>query len=177
MGTLHKIQHRELTYQTISLGIPFVFRSQKLKTDLNWFFHKGEKYLDKDFMNKNPYTFEMRHCHKHLKGHYSYKQFEAQISYFKKFFPNNLISHIMFASFTEQAKNYGRHKDQMDVILHQSLGEIFVEFPEYKAVCKLENNDYYLWIPRSTTHHVTSKLNRLTNSFGVEGEDPIILYR
>jgi len=176
MGTVYKIQYRELNYENVSLGTPFVFKSNKLKSNFDWFFKKGEKYPREDFINKNPYTFEMRNCHKHLKRHISYKPFLDQIEIFNNLFKNNFVSHIIFASPTNYSKNYGTHSDRMDVILHQSLGEIYIEFKDYKVICKLENDDNYLWIPRGTYHKIRPTGNRITNSFGVEGENPMLLY-
>ena len=104
-------------------------------------------------------------------------------------FPKNIISLLPFAGFTSDHKSLDIHRDGMDVLYLQVLGEVNWSIWEPKEDCDQDNikdesivdrvwerkftAGDLIWIPRGVYHHVEPLGPRVGFSFGVEGKvDP-----
>jgi hypothetical protein len=123
-----------------------------------------EKLLD---MNEGKYRVSLNASH--TRG--SFPKFGHElIAEMNELFPKNENTCICFIGMGSQNFSYPWHKDGMDVILVQGLGNIDL---------KVENTNFaesplqfapgdWVFIPRGTHHEISTSSSRLTFSFGVE---------
>ena len=122
------------------------------------------------------------------------KQLLNMVEQLKKKFHKNTISLICFGSFGKTAESFNIHRDTMDVIYMQGLGEVDfsiwkwigkdgIKLPDnidhgnrndVKQIFKKRFKKYDIcWIPRGTYHLIQPRGTRVGFSFGVEGDpDP-----
>lgn len=98
-------------------------------------------------------------------------------------FPQNRITCHAFVGFTEDSSSFGIHKDSMDVLYLQVIGEVTWSMWE----CETEKNNIqpeeglcvyketfkpgdWIWVPRGHFHCSEPKSLRVGLSFGIEGE-------
>lgn len=111
------------------------------------------------------------------------------ISNLKQTFQKNSVTCHMFGGFTNQSKSFQIHRDVMDVLYLQVVGEIHWSAWEPKDenntpenIPRDDANCIYrekfvkgrmFWIPRHKYHYVEPVQSRIGFSFGVEGKtDP-----
>lgn len=106
----------------------------------------------------------------------------------KSTFPKNNITAHFFGGFTDESKSFDIHRDKMDVLYLQILGDIewsvwhtdkdlkddIMQSSDGKKVFSSRFTcGNMIWIPRGTFHLVQPYTSRLGVSFGVEGQlDP-----
>ena len=136
-----------------------------------------------DKMNYNLLQFEKRPS--------APKQLLNMVEQLKKKFHKNTISLICFGSFGKTARSFNIHRDDMDVIYMQGLGEVDFSIWDADKPDLPNNIDHggrehvtprfqkrfrkydICWIPRGTYHLIQPMGTRVGFSFGVEGEpDP-----
>jgi hypothetical protein len=122
------------------------------------------------------------------------KQLLNMVEQLKNKFHKNTVSLICFGSFGKTAKSFNIHRDTMDVIYMQGLGEVDfsiwkwigkdgIKLPDnidhgnrndVKQIFKKRFKKYDIcWIPRGTYHLIQPVGTRVGFSFGVEGDpDP-----
>jgi|DEB0MinimDraft_10_1074344.scaffolds.fasta_scaffold06059_5 hypothetical protein len=104
----------------------------------------------------------------------------------EKFYKNN-ISLIAFGSWGTTSQSFNIHRDKMDVIYMQGLGEVDLSIWKEKTDVTWDNADHgdkeklelvqknrmkmydTIWIPRGTFHLIEPVSTRVGFSFGVEG--------
>jgi ribosomal protein L16 Arg81 hydroxylase len=103
----------------------------------------------------------------------------------KTTFYKNKISLHSFSGFTNTSKSFDIHRDTMDILYLQVIGEIEWSIWESKLDQRIINSDEgkcifkevfrpgdMIWVSRGTFHHVKPLSPRVGFSFGVEGPDP-----
>ena len=119
------------------------------------------------------------------------KQLLNMVEQLKEKFHKNAVSLICFGSFGKTAKSFNIHRDTMDVIYMQGLGEVDFSIWDANKPDVPNNLDFgsradvtqrfkkrfkkydICWIPRGTYHLIQPVATRVGFSFGVEGDpDP-----
>lgn len=170
--------------QNISLGIPYLKENvYSLNSDWNLIF----KILDRYVINEYPLTVNSDKFKIHIEWleKYAYDLLEdftlEHIENMKTIFYKNKISLIAFLGVGPQSDSYPIHKDKMDVLLMQRSNSISLSLcngpEENHTMCEtvMKPGDM-VWIPRGTYHRIKPSGNRITFSFGVEGDPNPITY-
>lgn len=119
------------------------------------------------------------------------KQLEDMVKQLREKFYKNTVSLICFGSFGKTAKSFNIHRDTMDVIYMQGLGEVDFSIWDANKPDLPSNLDHggredvtqrfkkrfkkydICWIPRGTYHLIQPIGTRVGFSFGIEGKpDP-----
>lgn len=160
--------------------------------DWNYFAELSDNAI-KPLYSRKQFVVELLQSQLNKKLELPAKRFVSQL---RKRFPKNIISLICFQSFGAGTENYAVHKDKMDVIILQRLGNI--EFSFLKTEDDIsspinikpevaEKNDYELvklilkpgdmvYIPRGTYHYIKPLESRMTYSFGIENKPAVVEY-
>ena len=120
------------------------------------------------------------------------KQLKDMVKQLQEKFYKNTISLICFGSFGKTATSFNIHRDVMDVIYMQGLGEVDFSIWDAHKPDLPDNIDYggrehvtprfqkrfrkydICWIPRGTYHLIQPRGTRVGFSFGIEGKpDPV----
>lgn len=92
-------------------------------------------------------------------------------------FTEHTITLIAFTGFTANNRSFPVHRDGMDVVLLQALGNVHVEHQDKKNHVSMS---YFMqpgdltFIPRGVDHRIIPHGSRVTYSFGIEGEVPAL---
>ncbi len=111
----------------------------------------------------------------------------------KKLFPDNDITIHMFGGLSDEARSFKIHRDGMDVLYVQLIGQI--EWSIWKPkpnvtpqsnmdrpnCTKLYSNRFTpgraIYVPRGTYHLVEPYMSRAGFSFGIEGKNPCTYFQ
>jgi hypothetical protein len=115
------------------------------------------------------------------------KQLKEMVAQLEEKFYKNKVTLICFGSIGPNSKSFNIHRDTMDVIYMQGLGEVNLSIWESVEGAKLVDNlDYgdrssvrqifkkrfkkydIIWIPRGTYHLIEPVGSRVGFSFGIE---------
>lgn len=118
------------------------------------------------------------------------KQLKEMVAQLEEKFYKNKVTLICFGSIGPNSKSFNIHRDTMDVIYMQGLGEVDLSIWEGVEGAKLVDNlDYgdrssvrqifkkrfkkydIIWIPRGTYHLIEPVGSRVGFSFGIEDTD------
>jgi len=168
---------------------PWKFGDRNLELDWNRFIKLYDSHppnLIQGNAKKSNYT-----LHKFNERPSAPKQIHDMCRTLKEKFYKNNISLIAFGSWGGTSQSFNIHRDKMDVIYMQGLGEVDLSIWEETSPVTVDNTDYgereklklvqknrmqtydTIWIPRGTFHLIQPINTRVGLSFGIEGStDP-----